>query len=65
MLPATHAHPKMAVRYSRLSHNLLAIHICSALHSLAGNMIYWGGKMEGLNALIDAMKQMPQLTSLK
>ena len=54
----------MAMRYSRLSHNLLAIHICSALHSLAGNSICYRG-MEGLNALIDAMKQMPQLTSLK
>ena len=50
---------------SRLSHNLLAFHICYALHSLAHNYIYWDGKMEGLNALIDAMKQMPQLTSLK
>ena len=55
----------MAVRYGRLSHSCLAFHICSALHSLAGNRICWDGKMEGLNALIDAMKQMPQLTSLK
>ena len=65
MLPATHANPKMAVQYSRLSHNCLAFHISSALHSLAGNLICYQGKMEGLNALIDALKQMPQLTSLK
>ena len=54
----------MAVCKGRLCHDRLAFHICSALHSLAGNDICYGG-MEGLNALIDAMKQMPQLTSLK
>ena len=57
--------PKIAVCKSGLSHNRLAFHIFSALHSLAKNHICDGGKMEGLNALIDAMKQMSQLTSLK
>eukprot|EP00966_Prymnesium_polylepis_P148897 3440148-Prymnesium_polylepis.1 len=47
-----------------LSHNRLVFHICSALHSLAGNGICNDGKMEGLNALLDAIKQMPQLTCL-
>ena len=55
---------QLGVPYGRLCHDRLAFHICSALHSLAGNSICYRG-MEGLNALIDAMKQMPQLTSLK
>ena len=55
----------MAVCKSRLSHNRLAFHIGSAFHSLAGNNICQRGNMEGLNALIEALKQMPQLTSLK
>ena len=52
------------------SHNLLAFHMCSALHSLADNSEAYCSYSESevgtlLNALIDAVKQMPQLTSLK
>ena len=35
------------------------------VHSLANNSICCEGNMEGLNALIEALKQMPQLVSLK
>ena len=65
MLPAIHTQtPRLVVRQSGLSHNVLAFHMWSALHSLASNSICLLS-FEGLNALIDAMKQMPQLTSLK
>jgi hypothetical protein len=35
------------------------------VHSLANNSICREGNMEGLNAFIEALKQMPQLVSLK
>ena len=42
-------------------------HSCSrrSVHSLVRNLLCYGGNMEGLNALIAAFKQMPQLASLK
>ena len=37
----------------------------SSVHSLAENFICYGGEMEGLNALIAAIKEMPNLSTLK
>ena len=34
-------------------------------HSLADNWICYGGNMEGLNALVEAIKELPNLSSLK
>ena len=34
-------------------------------HSLAGNGIRYDGNMEGLNALVAAIKELPNLSSLK
>ena len=36
-----------------------------SVHSVAGNVICYDGNMEGLNALIAAIKEMPNLSSLK
>ena len=36
-----------------------------SFHSVAGNNICYDGNMEGLNALIAAIKEMPNLCSLK
>ena len=66
MLPATHAHPKMAVRYSRLSHSETAVCFLPtfALSLAANNLTDNGDDMSGVIALAAALKD-SKITHLK
>ena len=73
--PSSASHALCFLRYGterRLSHHLLAFHIYSALHSLAGNDLCGVGcdgeadfTLEGLTPLCEALTKMPNLVSLK
>ena len=66
MLPATHANPKMAVRYSRLSHSeTAACFLPTFALSLAENdLTNLGSDMSGVIALAAALKD-SKITHLK
>ena len=66
MSPATHAHPKMAVRYSGLSHSETAVCFLPTFAlSLAGNDLTNRGKdMSGVISLAASLKD-SKITDLK